>query len=135
MFKSKGAIAAIATVAILVALYFIWGNLYSGKAKAMKVVAMALVDPESAKFEDVKYFNETGSACGYVNSKNRMGGYVGFTPFVVTSNGEVTLAPNIDTNTGSTADKLEAVGKHITYLEYALKQCPESSSRATSPAN
>jgi hypothetical protein len=41
---------------------------------------MTLIDPNSAMFQDVKMY-EDGALCGQVNSKNRMGGYVGFTSF------------------------------------------------------
>jgi hypothetical protein len=42
-----------------------------------------LVDPDSAVFKDVVIYRQNGVpiACGLVNSKNRMGGYSGFTPF------------------------------------------------------
>lgn len=43
-----------------------------------------LKDPYSAKFKFPSYiYNGNGEYCGYVNSKNSYGGYVGNTPFLV----------------------------------------------------
>ena len=54
-------------------------------------VTRDLFDPESARFRDVYAARSTVSrdgeqvevtvVCGYINAKNRVGGYVGFTPF------------------------------------------------------
>ena len=49
-------------------------------------VRMQLKDPESALFESIRTTtDESGAmyACGFVNSKNSYGGYVGRTPFLV----------------------------------------------------
>ena len=40
-----------------------------------------LNDPESAQIRDVKISKVTGWICGQINSKNKMGGYVGFKAF------------------------------------------------------
>jgi len=40
-----------------------------------------LNDPESAQIRDVKISKVTGWICGQINSKNEMGGYVGFKVF------------------------------------------------------
>lgn len=49
---------------------------------AKKGVKALLNDPESAQFYDLKR-NSTGkNVCGFFNAKNRMGGYVGRTPFM-----------------------------------------------------
>ncbi|SFB74040.1 hypothetical protein SAMN05216344_102162 [Polaromonas sp. OV174] len=49
-------------------------------------VLAGLNDPQSAQFQGERLFSDWtpgGSAmCGEVNAKNRMGGYVGFRPFV-----------------------------------------------------
>ena len=36
-----------------------------------------LIDPESARFTGVVRHPETGAICGFVNAKNRYGGYAG----------------------------------------------------------
>jgi len=41
---------------------------------------MQLIDPNSAVVNEITLY-EDGTLCGKVNSKNRMGGYVGFTEF------------------------------------------------------
>ena len=52
-------------------------------------VLMQLNDPDSAQFRNEVYVGpwtmEKGVLCGQVNSKNRMGGYVGFKAFSATS--------------------------------------------------
>lgn len=53
----------------------------SGQGEAETSVKGLLNDPDSAKFTEVKPGAGKGSYCGFVNAKNRMGGYVGATPF------------------------------------------------------
>lgn len=50
---------------------------YSVVAKSEVAVKSLLKDPDSAEFKDQNY------NCGYVNSKNSFGGYVGFKRYVV----------------------------------------------------
>ena len=53
--------------------------------RAKTAILNKLVDPGSAQFQNVT-FTRMGQAaifCGQVNSRNRMGGYGGFQPFVV----------------------------------------------------
>jgi hypothetical protein len=50
-----------------------------GYSYAQDVVKNELIDPASAQFKNQKGF------CGEVNSKNKMGGYVGFSRFIVLS--------------------------------------------------
>jgi hypothetical protein len=64
----------------------------SGKdlTKQLKVIFKnSLKDPDSAKFKDeFLSFHESENAialCGFFNSKNSYGGYVGFQPFIVTA--------------------------------------------------
>ena len=53
-------------------------------AAAKTAMRQKLNDPDSARFDDLfKVTTDTGEAvCGLVNSKNRMGGYVGNTGFI-----------------------------------------------------
>lgn len=54
---------------------------------AQKAVKSLLNDPDSAQFFDVQRNGE--NVCGLVNAKNRMGGYVGKTPFMYTGGNAV----------------------------------------------
>jgi hypothetical protein len=51
-------------------------------AQAKDAITAQLTDPESVRFQDVRFFEKSETVCGFVNTKNRMGGYTGFTPFV-----------------------------------------------------
>ena len=58
---------------------------------AEKAVRNILNDPNSAIFSNMAAGAEKGSVCGLVNAKNRMGGYVGATPFFYRANGQVAI--------------------------------------------
>lgn len=58
---------------------------------AKREVRRNLIDPDSAKFESVDINEKTGAVCGFVNAKNRMGGYTGRNPFVYEKDSGVTL--------------------------------------------
>lgn len=50
-------------------------------------IAAKMKDPESARFADLVSVVDKGGTsivCGWINAKNSYGGYVGYTPFVVT---------------------------------------------------
>jgi hypothetical protein len=51
------------------------------QSKAKAIVKETLVDPASAKFENIVTSGEV--TCGWVNSKNRIGGFVGAQRFMV----------------------------------------------------
>ena len=55
--------------------------------KAKQVVASSLKDPDSAQFRNVRIANYMDGkvVCGEVNGKNSYGGYVGFGPFVAST--------------------------------------------------
>lgn len=55
------------------------------KNEAEKSIKNMLVDPNSAIFKDVKVGTNSNYVCGFVNSKNRMGGYAGEAPFIYDS--------------------------------------------------
>src|SRR4051812_46643190 len=48
---------------------------------AKDAVKRMLNDPDSAKFSDLRPGTTKGDTCGFVNAKNRMGGYVRAAPF------------------------------------------------------
>ena len=50
-----------------------------------------LNDPESAQIRDIKISKVTGWICGQINSKNKMGGYVGFKAFMVRPPNEMSV--------------------------------------------
>lgn len=52
-------------------------------AKMKSIVKNVLTDGESAQFSDVKYYKSTNFGCGFVNAKNKLGGYVGKKKFIV----------------------------------------------------
>jgi hypothetical protein len=58
---------------------------------AKREVRQHLVDPSSAQFESVHENPKNGAVCGLVNAKNRMGGYVGASPFVYEKSSGATL--------------------------------------------
>lgn len=57
------------------------------------VVKKPLLDPDSAQFSEVTFNRSTGYGCGFVNAKNKMGGYVGRKQFVASLEGKVVMAP------------------------------------------
>lgn len=103
-----------------------WGYWQYQKSTVKKHVLNALVDPDSAKFNDVNYFPKTGAGCGLVNAKNRMGGYRGFTEFVAEKSGNVTFAPSEASEDAPIAVRLDAATKQLAFLRFAAEQCPEA---------
>lgn len=90
-----------------------------------RAVRAFLKDPDSAQFQRVQAFYSTGGGCGFVNAKNALGGYVGYTHFVMKPSGEVEFEPADSTDTGSTEQRLEATSKRVAYLQTVLAACPE----------
>lgn len=78
-----------------------------------RVVADAMIDPTSVLFRGVTVVD--GIACGQVNSKNRMGAYVGFTDFAIDVSGALLISPT-DSFDGST------VGKSVSQMKTMLKE-------------
>lgn len=50
---------------------------------AIQIVRWGLIDPESSRFRSVSISPGGHAVCGEYNSKNRLGGYVGFPRFIV----------------------------------------------------
>lgn len=76
-------------------------------------------DPDSVRFRNL-YFNKHDGAqylCGEVNSRNRMGGYVGFAPFWVLLSG------------GHPEDSLFQIGTDPTFVNIAEECQPTHSAR------
>src|SRR5665647_763055 len=70
-----------------------WWFVVEPVAKIERTIRAGLVDPDSARFDDVHFYRKSGAGCGRVNAKNRMGGYTGFTFFIVFPDGIVELDP------------------------------------------
>jgi len=66
-------------------------------AKLIDLVKVRLKDPESAQFKNLTASSgDNGkSLCGLVNSKNSLGGYVGYSEFVATENPMQDSASNV----------------------------------------
>ena len=75
--KKKITLAFIVTAFLLASCEQLPGIINDAKRKVPK----SLIDPSSAIFNSVYENKATGAVCGLVNSKNRMGGYAGATPF------------------------------------------------------
>lgn len=58
-------------------------------ARLQRDTTLALKDPSSAQFRNLRLRSGNTVLCGEVNSKNKFGGYVGFRPFVTQSRGTV----------------------------------------------
>ncbi|GAB3416792.1 hypothetical protein NX774_12075 [Massilia agilis] len=78
-----GFVAVVAAVILITA-----GGIYLSKREAWFAIPAArgpilevLRDPDSAQFRN-EFLGPTGTLCGEVNSKNGMGGYVGFKKFI-----------------------------------------------------
>lgn len=75
----RSAIALVVVVAVSGCDALPWSQVSRARAAA----AEALIDPSSAQFRSLR-LGPTGTVCGEINGKNRLGGYVGFRRFVVT---------------------------------------------------
>lgn len=65
------------------------------ESDAKKAVKGLLNDPGSAEFFDI--VQNGSNACGLVNAKNRMGGYVGKTPFLyIGTTGTVAIVSSVE---------------------------------------
>jgi hypothetical protein len=90
---------------------------YYPQYKAKNAVLSLLNDPESAQFEGIFINNKTGVVCGYVNAKNKMGGYAGRQLFIVSSSGAV------DFDTSTTEEKLQRMDSNEKFSNPVLARC------------
>lgn len=67
-----------------------WPSYHAAQAAARD----QLTDPDSTEFRDLYFHKYFGMQvmCGELNSRNRMGGYVGFRPFYVYPGGSLSTA-------------------------------------------
>lgn len=69
------------------------------------VISQHLRDPDSAKFQNIRYRSKT-EVCGEVNARNGLGGYTGFSTFWVQGLGDarpIVLIDTVDTTFARTA--------------------------------
>lgn len=92
-------------------------------SRVKQMVLSMLVDPDSAKFQDVSNERKADASCGAVNSKNRMGGYTGFIKFIAFKDGEVRFEPQRRTDVGTEDQKVEARQENINFLELSSANC------------
>lgn len=73
--------------AVVLVMLAIYGCADSDISKARSTVRSDLYDADSAQFRNEQVYRPDGRTvvCGEVNSKNRLGGYSGFQPFIVTA--------------------------------------------------
>jgi len=122
-FARVGRVVAVLAVAAGLGAWAWWGG-YVHVYMAKQQVRESMLDPDSARFAAVQYHQRTRNTCGYVNGKNRMGGYTGNTPFILLSDGEVRFGPQAPDASGLQA-RLEQVEANIAFLKQIALFCPE----------
>lgn len=123
-------IIVLVVFAALGASYWTWHSYFSPTAKAISRVRNYLSDPDSAKFQRVEHFSKTSATCGYVNAKNRLGGYAGPRQFLVLGKGSVIFEPqDSGENNPQTASvlkaRIQAIEEQQAFLRRVIKNCPE----------
>lgn len=73
----------LAVLLVLIAVAALLTGCDADMQRAKDAVRQRLIDPDSAQFRDLRKVDE--GICGQVNSKNRMGGYVGYRTFLYDS--------------------------------------------------
>lgn len=91
----KRLLLAAAAASIVGGSVFYWHAHGSAKAQVMAAVRMSLIDPDSAQFGAVFVGANGKFGCGFVNAKNRMGGFSGRRAFIAGIDGSVELQPEI----------------------------------------
>lgn len=104
-------------VVVVAAAGLTWWLLFEPVNKVERAVKDTLNDPASAVFKQVAFFKKTGAGCGYVNAKNKMGGYVGFASFILFPDGEVRFEPVEEMESSDPAEKIKVLERRIQQLE------------------
>lgn len=74
----------------------LFGCDFADHSRAREAVKAELTDPDSAQFRNEEESAKGSVTCGEVNSRNRMGGYVGFTRYIYVRVGDkptATISP------------------------------------------
>lgn len=98
---------------------------------ARKVIKSNLKDPASAKYNNEVASKDKTVVCGEVNSKNSLGGYVGFKRYLVRGN-EIAFEGNTLMHWNLTGGKIKPTESQIMMFEYSEK--PESTEPTISQA-
>ena len=93
------------------------------KRQAIDDVRANLVDPDSAKFFDVYVSAQKGGACGYVNAKNKMGGYAGDRQFLVAKSKAVYFEPIAPSEYSTHEEKMKYFEQQKTFIEMKILYC------------
>ncbi len=88
-----------------------------------RAVKSYLNDPDSAKFSRVSFNRENGFGCGLVNSKNRMGGYVGNKYFLAHVSGTAVFELNDAPTHYPDEKRLEIMKAQLELLEKMKANC------------
>ena len=104
-------------------------KLPTSENKAKSAIREMMLDPESAQFSDLFVNSAGGASCGWVNGKNRMGGYAGKAPFYFRPNGEA-LIVNEQPSNNDFASYFHAIGglasvEKQTEITARCRQVPE----------
>lgn len=107
---------AIVAVGVSASIYMKWDE-WIVWPELRKPVLAALKDPESAQFRN--QHSSRGVLCGEVNSRNSMGGFVGFTRFVSSTSDRYAMAGY---STRSWQDKttkqiIDVLDREIAFME------------------
>jgi hypothetical protein len=117
-------IVFIIAISLSAAGWFVYDKKFSDKAKAYEALFDGLNDSDSAKLKNVEFFKSNGVLCGYVNAKNRMGAYVGFTQFIASKDGQVRFEVSAaNPNLPSSPEYGEHLKKRLDFYDYGEKNC------------
>ena len=101
---------------------FVLGGCDTRTEDAKEAVRRQLIDPDSAKFQDVRVVETSGAVCGFVNAKNRVGGYDGMAPFFYQAGRGAVLVREVPTEDDfKLAVGLPSVGERIANLMEACE--------------
>nr|WP_314529356.1 hypothetical protein [uncultured Brevundimonas sp.] len=99
--------------------------------RAKESVTSEMIDPASVVFTDVTA--DGSSACGWVNGRNRFGGYAGKQRFVWTDGGSTQFESDADPSKFSNL-KPEAANASICMFNESFDQCKSGGSSLASSA-
>lgn len=85
-----------------------------------KVISSTLKDPDSSQFRALFLNSSKTALCGEVNAKNSYGGYVGFRPFVATSNEAISWNGQ-NCSSSSIDSRLACHQEQLAYITAAAK--------------
>ena len=96
---------------------------YLPKYLIERAVKSQLNDPDSAKFSRFSFNRANGFGCGFVNSKNRIGGYVGDRAFLAHVGGKVIFQIDDPRSYFTPEQKLEIMQAQLKLLEEIKSRC------------